>query len=98
MQVEAFIEQDPAILGVFDSLDSPEVETYLAVAGRLSDDYDFAHTTLSSFAGKYGKAPTVKIFKKSEGKEVGYSGKFEQAEVYKWIENNAVPLLIDLDE
>ena len=65
------------------------------MAAKLSDDLSFAHTTAKVASGK---APSVKLLKKSEGKEHAYSDTYEASKLEDWIEARAVPLLIDLEE
>lgn len=98
MQVKAFSDGDPSILGVFKSFSGPEFEAFLAVAARMSDDYDFAHTSLVSAVGAGVVAPAVTIFKKSEDKVLTYTESLEVDSLREWVDVNAAPLLIDLDE
>ena len=86
------------MLGIFKSLSGPEFDEFLAVATRLSDDYDFGHTALETLVEKEDNLPIVRIYKNSESKVVNYDDKFQADSLRKWIENNAAPLLIDLDE
>ena len=83
------------MVGIFEKLSGSEYDAFLAVAAALSDDYSFAHTTTKVLAGP---APSVKLFKSAEGKELVFDGEFETSKLQQWVESRAAPLVIELEK
>ena len=94
--MDAFKQEEPAILGVFKDEASAEFKAFSKAADKLSEDFSFAHTFDEDLVD--GKVPSVTIIKQSEGKTETFDGKFKVKDLEAWLELKALPLLAELDQ
>jgi len=99
-ELEAFIKKDGVdILGFFPNLDTAEAKSFVETANSLRNEYNFAWSSDSAHASKYGaSAPGAVLLKEEDGKtvHVGHSGAFDAEAVGAFIKAEAFPIVGDI--
>jgi protein disulfide-isomerase A1 len=97
-EAETFIKDNTVVVvGFFSDRDSDEAKAFFSAANAV-DEYPFAITTNEEVIKKYetesGKIILFKQF--DEGKAV-YDGKFEDADIKKFVTSQAMALVVDFN-
>jgi len=96
-EAKAFVaDNDIAIIGFFDSVDSDGVKAFLAAAGNM-DDFPFAITSEAAVLAEY-KAAGVVIFKNFDEGRNDMEGEVTEESVTAFVAGNSLPLVVDFSQ
>ncbi|KAL1924693.1 uncharacterized protein VTP21DRAFT_4347 [Calcarisporiella thermophila] len=97
-KLETFKDSDRVVVvGFFSDSDKSEQETFETLAKKLRNDFVFGSINDASSAEKYGvKPPAAVLFKKFDEGKNNFEGKFDAADLEKFIKTNSVPLLDEI--
>jgi len=96
-EAKAFVaDNDIAVIGFFDSVDSDGAKAFLAAAGNM-DDYPFAITTEAAVLAEY-KAAGVVIFKNFDEGRNDLEGEVTEESVAAFVAGNSLPLVVDFSQ
>merc|ERR1719369_2215563 len=94
---KAFIaDNDIAIIGFFDSVDSDGAKAFLSAAGSM-DDFPFGITTEAAVLAEY-KAAGVVIFKNFDEGRNDLEGEVTEESVATFVAGNSLPLVVDFSQ
>jgi len=94
---KAFIaDNDIAIVGFFDSVDSDGAKAFLSAAGSM-DDFPFGITTEAAVLAEY-KAAGVVIFKNFDEGRNDLEGEVTEESVATFVAGNSLPLVVDFSQ
>jgi len=96
-EAKAFVaDNDIAIIGFFDSVDSDGAKAFLAAAGNM-DDFPFAITSEAAVLAEY-KAAGVVIFKNFDEGRNDMEGEVTEESVTAFVAGNSLPLVVDFSQ
>jgi len=96
-EAKAFIaDNDIAIIGFFDSVDSDGAKAFLAAAGNM-DDFPFGIATEAAVLAEY-KAAGVVIFKNFDEGRNDLEGEVTEESVAAFVAGNSLPLVVDFSQ
>lgn len=96
-EAKAFVaDNDIAIIGFFDSVDSDGAKAFLAAAGNM-DDFPFAITSEAAVLAEY-KAAGVVIFKNFDEGRNDMEGEVTEESVMAFVAGNSLPLVVDFSQ
>jgi len=96
-EAKAFVaDNDIAIIGFFDSVDSDGAKAFLAAAGNM-DDFPFAITSEAAVLAEY-KAAGVVIFKNFDEGRNDMEGELTEESVTAFVAGNSLPLVVDFSQ
>merc|ERR1719433_2555865 len=96
-EAKAFVaDNDIAIIGFFDSVDSDGAKAFLAAAGNM-DDFPFAITSEAAVLAEY-KAAGVVIFKNFDEGRNDMEGDVTEESVAAFVAGNSLPLVVDFSQ
>jgi len=96
-EAKAFVaENDIAVIGFFDTVDSDGAKAFLAAAGNM-DDYPFGITTEAAVLAEY-KAAGVVIFKNFDEGRNDLEGEVTEESVAAFVAGNSLPLVVDFSQ
>merc|ERR1712223_964825 len=96
-EAKAFVaDNDIAIIGFFDSVDSDGAKAFLAAAGNM-DDFPFAITSETAVLAEY-KAAGVVIFKNFDEGRNDMEGEVTEESVTAFVAGNSLPLVVDFSQ
>jgi len=96
-EAKAFVaDNDIAIIGFFDSVDSDGAKAFLAAAGSM-DDFPFAITSEAAVLAEY-KAAGVVIFKNFDEGRNDMEGEVTEESVTAFVAGNSLPLVVDFSQ
>jgi len=96
-EAKAFVaDNDIAVIGFFDSVDSDGAKAFLAAAGNM-DDYPFGIATEAAVLAEY-KAAGVVIFKNFDEGRNDLEGEITEESVAAFVAGNSLPLVVDFSQ
>jgi len=96
-EAKAFVaDNDIAVIGFFDSVDSDGAKAFLAAAGNM-DDYPFGIATEAAVLAEY-KAAGVVIFKNFDEGRNDLEGDVTEETVAAFVAGNSLPLVVDFSQ
>jgi len=96
-EAKAFVaDNDIAVIGFFDSVDSDGAKAFLAAAGNM-DDYPFGIATEAAVLAEY-KAAGVVIFKNFDEGRNDLEGEVTEESVAAFVAGNSLPLVVDFSQ
>jgi len=96
-EAKAFVaDNDIAVIGFFDSVDSDGAKAFLAAAGNM-DDYPFGIATEAAVLAEY-KASGVVIFKNFDEGRNDLEGEVTEESVAAFVAGNSLPLVVDFSQ
>lgn len=96
-EAKAFVaDNDIAIIGFFDSVDTDGAKAFLAAAGNM-DDFPFAITSEAAVLAEY-KAAGVVIFKNFDEGRNDMEGEVTEESVTAFVAGNSLPLVVDFSQ
>jgi len=96
-EAKAFVaDNDIAIIGFFDSVDSDGAKAFLAAAGNM-DDFPFGIATEAAVLAEY-KAAGVVIFKNFDEGRNDLEGEVTEESVAAFVAGNSLPLVVDFSQ
>jgi len=96
-EAKAFVaDNDIAVIGFFDSVDSDGAKAFLAAAGNM-DDYPFGIATEAAVLAEY-KAAGVVIFKNFDEGRNDLEGDVTEESVAAFVAGNSLPLVVDFSQ
>jgi len=96
-EAKAFVaDNDIAIIGFFDSVESDGAKAFLAAAGNM-DDFPFAITSEAAVLAEY-KAAGVVIFKNFDEGRNDMEGEVTEESVTAFVAGNSLPLVVDFSQ
>merc|ERR1712241_1041536 len=96
-EAKAFVaDNDIAVIGFFDSLDSEGAKAFLSAASNM-DDYPFGITTEAAVLAEY-KAAGVVIFKNFDEGRNDMEGEVTEESVTAFVAGNSLPLVVDFSQ
>merc|ERR1719433_1390908 len=96
-EAKAFVaDNDIAIIGFFDSVDSDGAKAFLAAAGNM-DDFPVAITSEAAVLAEY-KAAGVVIFKNFDEGRNDMEGDVTEESVAAFVAGNSLPLVVDFSQ
>jgi len=96
-EAKAFVaDNDIAVIGFFDSVDSDGAKVFLAAAGNM-DDFPFGIATEAAVLAEY-KAAGVVIFKNFDEGRNDLEGEVTEESVAAFVAGNSLPLVVDFSQ
>merc|ERR1712117_944256 len=96
-EAKAFVaDNDIAIIGFFDSVESDGAKAFLAAAGNM-DDFPFATTSEAAVLAEYMAAGVV-IFKNFDEGRNDMEGEVTEESVTAFVAGNSLPLVVDFSQ
>merc|ERR1712032_516794 len=96
-EAKAFVaDNDIAVIGFFDSVDSDGAKAFLAAAGNM-DDYPFGIATEAAVLAEYKTAGVV-IFKNFDEGRNDLEGEITEESVAAFVAGNSLPLVVDFSQ
>jgi len=96
-EAKAFVaDNDIAIIGFFDSVESDGAKAFMAAAGNM-DDFPFAITSEAAVLAEY-KAAGVVIFKNFDEGRNDMEGEVTEESVTAFVAGNSLPLVVDFSQ
>merc|ERR1712037_370734 len=89
-------DNDIAVVGFFDSVDSDGAKAFLSAAGSM-DDFPFGITTEAAVLAEY-KAAGVVIFKNFDEGRNDLEGEVTEESVVAFVAGNSLPLVVDFSQ
>ncbi|XP_019874108.1 protein disulfide-isomerase [Aethina tumida] len=97
-EAKEFIEaNNVAVIGFFKDQTSDKAKAFLSTAAII-DDQPFAITSEDAIFTEYGaECGSIILFKKFDEKKVAFEGESTEANIKKFVQTNALPLIIEFN-